>query len=90
MRKTKPENTDQQRKRRRGAIISAAAATLWLAAVGLAMLWLRTSLEAGSFGSKALLILAAVELIAIIPVWINLKARLKEIKGGEEDVAAQY
>ena len=37
-----------------------------------------------------MLIAGLLELGMIVPVWILLKTRLKEIEGGEEDVAAQY
>ena len=37
-----------------------------------------------------MLIAGLLELGMIIPVWILLKIRLKEIEGGEEDAAAQY
>ena len=37
-----------------------------------------------------MLIAGLLELGMIIPVWILLKTRLKEIEGGEEDAAAQY
>jgi len=37
-----------------------------------------------------MLIVGLLELGMIIPVWILLKTRLKEIEGGEEDAAAQY
>lgn len=86
----KPESTDAQRKRRRGAVISTVVATVWLAVMALVMLWLREPLEAEDVLARVLLILAVIELAAIIPVWVNLRTRLKEIKGGEEDAAAQY
>lgn len=37
-----------------------------------------------------MLIAGLLELGMIVPVWILLKTRLKEIEGGEEDAAAQY
>jgi len=37
-----------------------------------------------------MLIAGLLELGMIVPVWILLKTRLKEIEGGEEDAATQY
>ena len=56
----------------------------------LLLLWLRSGLEPAGFLSKLLLVFAVLDLGSIIPVWISLKQRLTEIKGGEEDAAAQY
>ena len=42
------------------------------------------------FWSAVMLIAGLLELGMIVPVWILLKTRLKEIEGGEEDAAAQY
>ena len=39
---------------------------------------------------SVLRIISVLELGAIVPVWILLKKRLKEIEGGEEDAAAEY
>ena len=77
-----------QRKRRRDAFQSAAVSTLLLVLSGGVLMFLRSQTE--GFGSAVLLILSVLELGMVIPVWILLKTRLKEIEGGEEDAAAQY
>lgn len=77
-----------QRKRRRDAFQSAAVSTLLLVLSAGVLLFLRSQTE--GFGSAVLLILSVLELGMVIPVWILLKTRLKEIEGGEEDAAAQY
>ena len=52
------------------------------------LLWLR----AGTTGalSKLALILALLDVVTIIPVWVALQARLREIERGEEEDASQY
>ena len=37
-----------------------------------------------------LLVISLIDLGAVVPVWIFLHIRLKEIQGGEEDAAAEY
>ena len=44
----------------------------------------------GGVGSRVTLVVILLELGTIVPVWILLKTRLKEIQGGEEDAASQY
>lgn len=56
----------------------------------LALLGLRSCMRIGGLPGAALLILALLELEAIVPVWAALYERLKEIEGGEENDAAQY
>ena len=87
-----PKNIDYdaQAKRRREAWQSAITTTLLRLAMAAALLWLRLSLDPASFGAKALLALMVLDLGTIVPVWILLHKRLKEIEGGEEDAAAQY
>ena len=77
-----------QRKRRRDAFQSAAVSTLLLVLSAGVLLFLRSQTE--GFWNAVLLILSVLELGMVIPVWILLKTRLKEIEGGEEDAAAQY
>jgi len=54
------------------------------------MLVLRWYYQIDNFWGAVLLIFSVLELGMIVPVWILLKTRLKEIEGGEEDAAAQY
>lgn len=77
-----------QRKRRKDAFQSAAVSTLLLVLSAGVLLFLRSQTE--GFWSAVLLILSVLELGMVIPVWILLKTRLKEVEGGEEDAAAQY
>ena len=77
-----------QRKRRKDAFQSAAVSTLLLVLSAGVLLFLRSQTE--GFWNAVLLILSVLELGMVIPVWILLKTRLKEIEGGEEDAAAQY
>ena len=77
-----------QRKRRKDAFQSAAVSTLLLVLSAGVLLFQRSQTE--GFWSAVLLILSVLELGMVIPVWILLKTRLKEIEGGEEDAAAQY
>lgn len=85
-----PRNTDARTARRRDAVRGACTATLLRLFVA-ALLWrLRRGLETSGFHAGALLILMLLNLGTIIPVWISLKTRLREIEGGEEDAAAQY
>ncbi len=81
-------NEEAQRKRRRDAFQSAAVSTLLLVLSAGVLLFLRSQTE--GFWNAVLLILSVLELGMVIPVWILLKTRLKEIEGGEEDAAAQY
>ena len=92
----KQKNTDPdidtaaQAERRRDAVRSAVFFTLFRLLTAWALLWLRAEMEPGGFWAKAALLLIVLDLGSIIPVWINLRTRLKEIQGGEEDAAAQY
>ena len=87
-----PENIDvvAQKKRRKDAWSSAILSSLILLVSGSVMLLLRWHYRVDDFGGAILLIVSLLELGMIIPVWILLKIRLKEIEGGEEDAAAQY
>jgi len=88
----KQSNTDSaaQKKRKQDAITSAIVSTAWMFLSGLGILLLCRFYRPVGFGGAVLRILAILDLTAIIPVWILLKTRLKEIEGGEEDAAAQY
>lgn len=79
-----------QHKRRKEAFQSALSFTFVLLFTAFLMLALRWRYQLESFWGAVLLILSVLDLGMIIPVWILLKTRLKEIEGGEEDAAAQY
>ena len=79
-----------QQARRRDAWKSAIVASLWMLLTGVMVLLLRHWYVPDGFWRAVLLIIGMLELGMIIPVWILLKTRLKEIDGGEEDAAAQY
>jgi len=83
-------NEQAQQQRRRDAWKSVIITTFWLLLSGSFLLLLRHAYVPEGFGSTVLLIFSLLELGMIIPVWILLKTRLKEIEGGEEDAAAQY
>lgn len=86
------KNTDSpaQRRRKKDAVFSALVTSAILAASAALMLYLRAAFLDGGLGSFLLLILAMLDLGMIVPVWILLKKRIKEIQGGEEDAAAEY
>lgn len=86
------KNTDSpaQRRRKKDAVFSALVTSAILAASAALMLYLRAAFLDGGLGSFLLLILVMLDLGMIVPVWILLKKRIKEIQGGEEDAAAEY
>ena len=81
-----PANT----KRRRDALRGALPAAVVQALTAVVLLWARLQGGVPGFVSLLLLVLAIVDLGAIVPIWINYRIRLKEIEGGEEDAAAEY
>ena len=83
-------NEAAQRKRRKDAVQSAVVSTVILVLSAAAMLALRWYYQLDDFWGTVLLIFSMLELGMVIPVWILLKTRLKEIEGGEEDAATQY
>ena len=87
-----PSNTngEAQKQRRRDAWKSAIIATVWMLLSASMVLLLRHFYVPEGVWSAVMLIAGLLELGMIIPVWILLKTRLKEIEGGEEDAAAQY
>ena len=87
-----PNNTNEeaQARRRRDAWNSAIIATIWMLLSASIMLLLRHFYVPEGFWSAVMLVAGLLELGMIVPVWILLKTRLKEIEGGEEDAAAQY
>ena len=87
-----PANTDNpaQAKRKRDAWKSTAVSTASMVLSAVVILILRHIYCADTLLGAVLLIIAAINLSGIVPLWILLRTRLKEIEGGEEDVAAQY
>ena len=81
---------DRQAQRRKEAWQSAWAATLLCLLTALLLLGLRWYHQVAGLGGTLLALLALLDLGSIVPVWILLKTRLREIQGGEEDAAAQY
>lgn len=80
---------DNRPARRKAAIGSAACGAFANIVSAVVLLWLRGASE-GAFLGRVLLILAGINLVAILPIIGSLMARLKEIEGGEEDAASQY
>ena len=87
-----PSNTngDAQKQRRRDAWKSAIIATVWMLLSASMLLLLRHFYVPEGIWSAVMLIAGLLELGMIVPIWILLKTRLKEIEGGEEDEATQY
>ena len=81
---------DAQLRRRKEAIQSALVSSLMLFIPAVGLLLLLRYYELGGFWGTVLRIISVLELGMIVPVWILLKKRLKEIEGGEEDAAAEY
>ena len=82
--KKKPANTDSQARRRKNAVQGAAVSTVTQLLSAAVLLWLRAGTT--GFLSKLALILALVDVVTVIPVWVVLRARLREIEKGEEAV----
>lgn len=83
-------NEKAQKKRRKDAFQSAIISSMFIAIPAIFILILRWYYHIEGFWGAFILFIAILELGALIPIWILLKSRLKEIEGGEEDVAAQY
>ena len=86
----KSTDSPAQRKRIKDAVYSALVASVMLTASAALMLYVRAAFLQGGLGSFLVRMLALLDLGMLIPVWILLKKRIKEIQGGEEDAAAQY
>ena len=82
-------NTDRQESRRKSAVRSAVFNTVIQLATAAVLLWCRRAVDSTVL-SVLLLVSALVDLGVIVPIWISLHSRLKEIEGGEEDAAAEY
>ena len=85
---TRP-NTDRQASRRKSALWSTVSNTVIQLATAAVLLWCRRMVDSAAL-SVVLLVIALVDLGTIVPIWISLHIRLKEIEGGEEDAAAEY
>lgn len=83
-------NNEAQKKRRKDAYQSTIICSIMFVLSASALLVLRWYYQLDDFWGTVLLIFAILELVMLIPIWILLKSRLKEIEGGEEDVATQY
>ena len=82
-----PNSTDRRDERRREAAWGAVSATAMRLIAAVVLLWIRAGMTPGGVGSRVTLVVILLELGTIVPVWILLKTRLKEIQGGEEDAA---
>ena len=87
-----PNNTDHpaQRRRKKDALQSAVVSILCLGVTGAGLLLLAWLLSVGTGVRVILTVSSLLDLGMIVPVWILLKVRIKEIDGGEEDAASQY
>lgn len=83
-------NKEAQKRRRKDALQSTIISSILFLFSALILLSLRWYYQMEDFWGAVLLIFAILELVMLIPIWILLKTRLKEIEGGEEDVATQY
>lgn len=82
---------DGHRRNRRQTLISAVVSVLWEVFSGVLILWLRGRLfPNGGKWSIVLLILALLDFLMILPIFVTAKQRLNEIAGGEEDEARHY
>ena len=85
------ENTERDRRaRKRGAVRGAALFLALQALTAALLLWCRALLPGGGFLSALLLLLAAADLLPVIPTAVVLRQRMKEIEGGELDAARKY
>ena len=87
-----PRNIDAaaQTRRKKEAVQSAVVTSLWLVAVAALLLFLRWKYAVSGLGGAVMLLFAVIDLGMLIPIWILLRTRLREIEGGEEDAASQY
>ena len=84
-----PANTEARRARRRQAILSAAIkGALFL--ITAAALFAMSRICTGDMLPVILRILAAIDLLSLLPLALSLRERLHEIEGGEEDAARNY
>ena len=83
-------NKDAQEKRRKDAKKSALISSISMFVIGSLLITLSFYYDIDGIGGLFLLFCGVTNIMSIIPLGILLKTRLKEIEGGEEDVAAQY
>lgn len=86
----KPKNTDQNKACKRGAVRSVALFVLLQLAASALLLWIALTPDIPDWLSKLMLVLAAVNVLSILPSGIVLKQRFQEIEGGELDEAGKY
>ena len=86
----RPIDEAAQKRRRKDAYQSTIISSIIFLITGIMLLVLRGYYHIDGFWGTVMLIIAVLELGMLIPVWILLKTRLKEIEGGEEDAATQY
>ena len=84
-----PPGAVRQAGRRKSALWSAVFNTVLRLIAAAVLLWCRRAVDSAAL-SVVLLVFALVDLGTIVPIWISLHMRLKEIEGGEEDAAAEY
>lgn len=87
---TEPQESASQALRRKNAVWGAVFSTFYRVLTAGVLIWLRAGLEPERLTAKLALLFIVLDLGSILPIWISLRARLKEIQGGEEDAASQY
>lgn len=86
----KPENIEMHRRQRQEAVKGVLLfALLQLISAGI-LLWAARISELPSWLSRVLQLIAAADVLAILPTGIILKQRFQEIEGGELDEAGKY
>ncbi len=83
-------NEKAQAKRRKEAYQSAVISSFLLLLSTTVLISLRLYYQIDGFWGTVMVGAAIIEFVMIFPIWRLLKIRLKEIEGGEEDVATQY
>ena len=85
-----PKSIDTKAKRRKEAWRSVLLQTVLHAVTGAVILLLKWQYHIEGFWGVVMILGALLEFGILIPTWMVMKTRLKEIEGGEEDAAAQY
>lgn len=86
----RPKSTDRNKARKRGAVKSVAVFVLLQLAASALLLWLALTPDMPVWLSRLMLVLAAVNMLSLLPSGIVLKQRFQEIEGGELDEAGKY
>lgn len=76
--------------KKRDAVFSALFYSVLFVSAGAADLWVIYHWHLQGLPRAILIAALLLDLGILIPIWISLKSRLKEIDGGEENAAAQY